>query len=295
MTDPDAHEQAATDLRAAVSERLGAVGHVLARPGLVSALSFGLLFFGLLVDLATEQDLVVAVLYDIPIAVSALAASRRLTGTVVLLALIANTVAAYENAANGGGFDTVVLFNRGFAAASFIIVGAMTLARVIAVDEGVELGEAQSSADREQRLRHFKNAVSDAAGGRQVLERAVTELRTLLAAEAVVITAVDDGRFVDPRYADRAARLAAVGEPAAWAIDVIPTDGARSATVRSERGLVTSGWWRRENAPALAVVVDQPRADKPSALLAEALDTLEPLLRLAQRSAAGNDRATGDV
>ena len=90
--------------------------------------SFLFLAAGLFLDLATTQDLVIAIVYNVPIAFAGLANSRRLTVVMVVLALLANVGAGYANALAVGGADTAALLNRGIAALSFLLVGYLTWA-----------------------------------------------------------------------------------------------------------------------------------------------------------------------
>lgn len=67
---------------------------------LLSALSIGGVF---LADAITPQALVVAILYNVPIALTALAFSPRLTMAMTLFALLANVGAGILNARQGVG------------------------------------------------------------------------------------------------------------------------------------------------------------------------------------------------
>lgn len=252
---------------------------MLHHPRVVVGLTLGLLFAGLLVDLTTTQRLVVAIIFNIPIAVSGLANSRTVTIWVIVLALAANIGAAYENALVFSNYDQITLVNRGLAALSFLIVGLMTLLRTGAVDEVEHLAEVRGSAERERALRRFTTGLSDLRDSQDLLARAPAALRGLLDATAVVVVGLDGHRFAEPRWADgRAEDLATPGEIASWAIDAIPANHTPAITVRSERGLMTMGRWRRPDDVDLVVVVERPCADKPSERLGEALHGLAPLL-----------------
>lgn len=79
-------------------------------------------------DLLTPQLLIAAVLLDVPIVLSAFAGSPRLTGSLVLAALVANIVAGYLNALFAGHVDPIALGNRALAALSIVLVGWLALA-----------------------------------------------------------------------------------------------------------------------------------------------------------------------
>jgi hypothetical protein len=110
------------------------MSNALRNRGVIASITLSLLFGGLLLDLTTQQDIVVAIAFNIPIAVSGLANSPRLTQTTVVLALVANIAAAYENALTFGDLDTITVANRSLAGLSFLIVGGVTLAHEGAVD-----------------------------------------------------------------------------------------------------------------------------------------------------------------
>ena len=252
-------------------------------PRVVISLTLGLLFAGLLVDLTTTQELVVAIIFNIPIAASGLANSRRLTAWTVVLAVGANIAAAYENALVFSRYDEVALINRGLSTLSFLIVGGMTLLREGAVHEVEHLVAVREDAERERALRRFATGLSASRGPGDLVDRAAAALRELLQADAVVIATLRGERFDEPRWADgRADDLATPGELASWAVDAIPSNDVPAITVRSERGLITTGRWRRPDGRDLIVVADRPHAPKPSVLLGEALHGLVPLLEQAQ-------------
>lgn len=252
-------------------------------PRVVISLTLGLLFAGLLVDLTTTQELVVAIIFNIPIAVSGLANSRRLTAWTIVLALGANIAAAYENALVFSRYDEVTLINRALTSLSFLIVGGMTLLREGAVDEVEHLIAVRQDAERERALRRFATGLSAARGPADLVDRAAAALRELLEADALVIATLHGERFDEPRWTDgHAGDLATPGELATWAVDAIPSNDVPAITVRSERGLITTGRWRRHDGDDLIVVADRPHAKKPSVLLGEALHGLVPLLEQSQ-------------
>jgi hypothetical protein len=270
----------------------GAVPELLKRPRVVIALTLGLLFAGLLVDMTTPQELVVAIIFNIPIAVSGLANSRRLTAWTIVLALAANVAAAYENALVFSGYDEVTLINRGLAALSFLIVGGMTLLREGAVDEVEHLVEVRQEAERERALRRFTAGLNASLRPDDLVGQATVALRQLLDADGLVVATLRDERFTEPRWEDgHAGDLATAGELASWAVDAIPTTEVPAITVRSERGLITTGRWHRPDGDDLIVVADRPRAAKPSVLLGEALHGLVPLLD--QAGGAGGSASGG--
>ena len=81
--------------------------------------SFAFLGIGFLLDVATTQELVVAILYNVPIALSGLSSSRRLFYGVVVAALLLNLASGGLNALALGGVDLVAVLNRTLAGLSF--------------------------------------------------------------------------------------------------------------------------------------------------------------------------------
>ncbi|MDH2908647.1 MAG: sensor histidine kinase, partial [Candidatus Eremiobacteraeota bacterium] len=72
-----------------------------------------------LLDLFTPQLFIASILLNIPIALSSLALTRRLTVGLVVAAEFANALAAYLNAQHDHGrFDTIALGDRALLAAS---------------------------------------------------------------------------------------------------------------------------------------------------------------------------------
>ena len=219
------------------------------KPAYAAPLCLALLFGGLVLDLTTTQGLVVAIIYNIPIALSGLALSRSLTLWTLVLALAANVAAGYENAIALQGYDAVTLLNRALAALSFGLVGVMTLALDRASDEVTALADKEAEAERERRLRYFIVDVSGAPTPEALLSRAATLLRSLLGVDAVVVSALYKDRFTAPRYAEpENAGVAPPGSLASWAVDALPRTNTPVITVRSERGVTTVGRLRRPGA-----------------------------------------------
>lgn len=254
----------------------------LIKPVYVTTVCLVLLFGGLLLDLTTQQGLVVAIIYNIPIALSGLALSRQLTVWTILLALAANLAAGYENALVMAGYDALTLLNRGLSALSFLLVGVMTLALNSASDQVTALAEKEAEADRERRLRLMARELGHTHDPEALLSQAAVALRKLLNAESVVITHLEGERFALPRYSDpEDANLARPGTLSSWALDALPLTDTPVITVRSERGVTTVGRWRGED--ELVVVIARPQVQEASDLLGEALKSLEPLLAQAKR------------
>lgn len=237
-----------------------------------------LLFGGLVVDLNTDRALVVAIIYAIPIALSGLVVSRTLTVWCIALAVLANIGAGYGNAVSSGGTTTVTLLNRGLATLSFLLVGLMTLLLEATSEEVEELADTEQDVARERQLREMLQELSGPLTPDELMPRAVVELRHLLRADAVVVTALDDNQFAEPRWAAPVGTdLAATGTTASWAVDALPITKDPVIGVRSDQGMMSVGRWRCGSAPDLIVLAARPRGRWSARLLGEALKVLVPV------------------
>jgi signal transduction histidine kinase len=94
----------------------------------VALLCYGLLIVAWIVDLVTPQLFIAAILFNGPIALSSLALKRRLTTNLVIAAEVANAVAGYVNGVQAGGhWDTIAIGDRFLLAASFVLVGYLSI------------------------------------------------------------------------------------------------------------------------------------------------------------------------
>ena len=237
-----------------------------------------LLVGGLVVDLNTDQALVVAIIYNIPIALAGVLLSQRMTVAAVALALLANLAAAFDNAHLNDGFDRITVANRLLVALTFLIVGGLSLLFEQTSEEVEELHDVEDLIARERDIRHLLTDVSGNLGHDELVSRTVPRLRALLEADAVVVVGLDGDRFDEPRWADPAySTLAQPGKLASWAVDALPVTAKPVITVRADTGISSVGRWRSTEGRDLIVVADRPSRPKASELLGEALGGLEPL------------------
>jgi signal transduction histidine kinase len=109
------------------------------------------------IDLATPQTLVVAILLDVPIVVIAFAGNRRLTTTMVVLALLADVAAGYFNGIQQGGrWEPIGLGDRLLAALSIVLVGNLSIA---VAERGRRAGQAEANEHRARREARLGAAV----------------------------------------------------------------------------------------------------------------------------------------
>ena len=257
------------------------------------ALTLGLLFGGLVVDLNTNQALVIAIIYNIPIAISSVVLSRRLTAWTIALSMAANTAAGYVNAVSVGEVDAFTVLNRCFAALSFVLVGVMTLLFERSESDVAELEEIGLSGERERALRQAVVSLSGPLSPDELCRAAVVEIRDLLGADAVVMAGLEGDRFAAPRFtAPEFTAVAETGKLASWAIDALPVTKTPVITVRSDRGRTSVGRLRCSDRDDLVVVADRPALGQASALLAEVLASLVPLRERAVETERLRNRAS---
>ncbi len=124
----------------------------------MALLCYGLLIVAWIVDLLTPQLFIAAILFNGPIALSSLALRRRLTTNLVVAAEIANAIAGYVNGVQAGNhWDTIAVGDRFLLAASFVLVGYLS----IRTQEYAR--EAGASAGRMRQI-EIEKALRGAAG-----------------------------------------------------------------------------------------------------------------------------------
>ena len=153
---------------------------------MIAALCYALLILAWVVDLLTPQSFVAAILLNGPIALSALALNSRLTLRLTILAEIANIVAGYVNGMQAGGhWDTIALGDRAISAATFVLVGVLTIRAQESARRAGESDERQRSVERERALRHAMENVRASLNLELVMRSAVREAERLTRAAHV--------------------------------------------------------------------------------------------------------------
>lgn len=248
-------------------------------------LSGVLLVGGLVVDLLTPQALVVAIAYNIPIALSSL--SRRRTAPLVMagLALAANVVSGYANAI-ATPLDTTAVLNRALAAASFVLVGLLSMALRDASSRAARLQLEEQRFRREEALRAFLAAVSGSVPTAELVAKLPGALLALVEAHNVTVVGIDGVSFTAPRVgAPEVSGSVLLGETAPWPVlTVMDTEYQEQPAVfqaREYEGTVLVGRVRRDPPPDLIVYAERPVVPDAKERLRDALRSLEPLLERA--------------
>jgi len=149
---------------------------------------YALLLAAWILDLFTPQLFIAAIFFNVPIALSSFAMRRNLTIWLVVVAEAANVIAGYVNAAQAHyRFDAVVVGDRALLAASFILVGYMTI-KTQQLGRTAGLSDARADqAQRERRLRIALDRVRESLNLELVLRAIVREAISLLGAERAML------------------------------------------------------------------------------------------------------------
>lgn len=238
-------------------------------------------------DMQSGRELVPAIAYAVPVALSSLAHSARWTVALILLSLLATTLAGTENILSEG-FNLDAALNRVLAGVSFTLVGVFALVLGRKGERLSALEHEEVRADREADLRHLLTDLSHHDAPHTLLTHTVTGLTTLFGASKVVISAVEDGRLAAPHYSSAPSGSGDLcqGRLAPW-VAALPVAGAgntssRVASARLDGKLLTAGWLNRAGSDLL-VLVAGATVDDPCTLLGDVLEGLEPLLEHAER------------
>jgi signal transduction histidine kinase len=161
-------------------------------------LCYALLVAAWVVDLYTPQLFVAAILLNGPIALSSIALRSRLTANLVILAQIANVVAGYANGVSAGHhWDGVAIGDRLLSAASFVLVGYMSVkTQEFAREAGESTGRARQ-VEIEKALRDAIGRVRQTLNVELVLRGIVRESVNLLDASRALLV-VRDSSFEQP-------------------------------------------------------------------------------------------------
>jgi len=144
------------------------------------------------VDLLTPQLFVAAILLDVPVVLSTLGRSRRLTYSMVAIGLVADVVAGYFNGVRDHyTWDPIGLGDRGLAALSIVLVGYLV---TVAQEHAERAGRASAQELRAQRAAHIAAALEP------IRELLSTELvQRAIALGSLALLGAAEARYVLPR------------------------------------------------------------------------------------------------
>jgi len=154
----------------------------------MAALCYALLIIAWVIDLVTPQLFIAAILLNGPIALSSLALRPSLTIRLVVLAEIANLVAGYVNGVQSGHqWNAIAVGDRLLLAASFIVVGMLTLRAQESARRAGESGERERRFMRERALRRAMEQVRASLNMEIVMRNAVREAQRVTMAQRVLL------------------------------------------------------------------------------------------------------------
>lgn len=245
-----------------------------------------LLAAGLLLDVQTDRQLVMAIFYAVPVALSSLAYSNRLTTLVVIVALAATFGVGFGDLMSESVTDAFALLNRALAALSFTLVGGLVVVLNRSSERVRLLEREEARAARESELRRLLTELSRFDSADDLLTAAASGLLKLFGATRVVISGTEGGRLCAPHYAapSSGAELCE-GHVTPW-VAALPTAAPRVASARIGGKLLTAGWVERAGGDLL-ILIATPTAKEPCALLTDVVGGLEPLLAHAERLEKG--------
>jgi signal transduction histidine kinase len=161
-------------------------------------LCYGLLAAAWIVDLFTPQLFVAAILLNGPIALSSITLRTRLTTGLVIAAQIANAIAGYVNGAQAGfHWDGIALGDRLLSAASFVLVGYLSIKTQEFAREAGESAGRRRQVEIEKALRAATGRVRESLNVELVLRGVVRESMKLLGASRALLI-VRDSAFELP-------------------------------------------------------------------------------------------------
>jgi signal transduction histidine kinase len=154
----------------------------------VAWICYGLLVLVAVLDLLTPQLFIAAILFNGPIALSSLALRGRLTTNLVVVAEIANAVVGYVNGLQAGRhWDAVAIGDRVLMAASFVLVGFLSVkTQEFAREAGASAGRMRQ-VEVEKALREATGRVRGTLNVELVQRAIVRESVALLGASKATL------------------------------------------------------------------------------------------------------------
>jgi signal transduction histidine kinase len=159
-----------------------------------------LLIAAFAIDMLTPQLFVAAILLNAPIALTSFAFDRKLTGRIVVAALLANLAAGWYNGYRDRHWDPIAIEDRVLAALSCVLVGALSVGTQRAARGAAELEARQRQARRERTLREAFETMRTSVNREIVLRSIARESIRVLQADAAVVFARHDGPSLDEQY-----------------------------------------------------------------------------------------------
>jgi len=155
----------------------------------IDVLCYALVALAFVADALTPQLLIVALAMNGPIALSSIALRPRLTVALVAACEVANVVAGYLNGVQSHNhWDSIAIGNRALLAASFWLVGYMTILTQRHAAEAGRMGLRRSQVVQEQSLRRAIDRVRASLSTDLVRRAIVSESYTLFEAGLMLLS-----------------------------------------------------------------------------------------------------------
>ena len=245
-----------------------------------------LLLFATIValDILTPQRLVAAILLNVPVALSGLAFKRRFTFALVVAAIVADAVAGGLNAISEGGLDSISLFNRALLAASFALVGVMTV-QLTQITNRLNTSKLEELRLRRERDRERIEAVGREPSLEAALQKASEVLCQSFEAQGALLVGAGVSELLAPRAAHPASLTSwpVSGQIPNRLIGAMPTQAIQSLQP-GEYGLnanqaVIAGFEWPGHAPLLLAILEPKNSTQ---TLEELLPSLRDALERAE-------------
>jgi signal transduction histidine kinase len=200
---------------------------------MIAAACYALLAIAWGIDLVTPQLFIAAILLNGPIALSSLALQPALTIRLVVLAEVANVAAGYVNGVQEGyHWDSIAIGDRLLAAASFLLVGILTLRAQQSARRAGEAAERDRQVQRERALRRSMERVRASLNTELVMRTAVREAQRITSAPRVLLVTRSSSLDLPDRYEAEGGEVTLKREPLAPELaSVIESARSRGRTV----------------------------------------------------------------
>ncbi|HLN47122.1 MAG TPA: HAMP domain-containing sensor histidine kinase [Magnetospirillaceae bacterium] len=155
---------------------------------------YALVLAAWLIDMFTPQLFVAAILFDAPVALTALALNRRFTWTTVAICLVFNGVAGWYNGFHEGHYDSIATLDRVLAALSTVLVGGLAVATQSAARLAGESTTRDQVARRADALRRAGERMRESLSLELVWREVVRQAIGLLDSDAATLFPCEAGR-----------------------------------------------------------------------------------------------------
>ncbi|MBV8170308.1 MAG: HAMP domain-containing histidine kinase [Candidatus Eremiobacteraeota bacterium] len=160
----------------------------------------GLVLAAWLIDMFTPQLFVAAILFDAPVALTALALNRRFTWTIVGLCLVFNAIAGWYNGLHEGVYYPIATLDRVLAGLSTVLVGGLAVATQGAARFAGESAERDAVAKRANALRRAGERMRESLSLELVWREVVRQAVALLDSDAATLFPCDNGRLSENSF-----------------------------------------------------------------------------------------------